>query len=185
MDKLKSNLVIVFMVLSMLMLILCVVKLVDISNMYLVVVFSYSAFLLDLQTDSNKKVNGTFSLRLSKQKEPENLLFYKGQKVFCCITHEVKNSKVIVGEIVSWAFKKKSYWAFSDTPSDWYKVKYIDGTNIILPQDRIEDLKESIDRDLKMKEIWDKNPDSYSDYNSVVSFEGNLAAKQKYSECII
>lgn len=84
---------------------------------------------------------------------PSNLKFTKGQKVECHVTHEVPFSKVTQGTIVCYAFKKKSYWAFKAEPSDWYVVRYRNGWYMILPQERLVDLKEKIEDDKRFLEM--------------------------------
>lgn len=80
-------------------------------------------------------------------KTPIDAKFKSGQKVFCCATHEVPASEVCNGIVIRWAFKAKSYWAFSDVPSDWYKVQYENGKIETLPEDRLYDLEEYIKRE--------------------------------------
>lgn len=85
--------------------------------------------------------------------KPQNLKFSKGEKVHCSITHEVNNSKITNGTIIKWAYKKKSYWAFSDKSSDWYKVKYTDGQTITLPEERLTNAEQYAEKALKRLEL--------------------------------
>lgn len=93
-------------------------------------------------------------VRLFKPYEnPTNLKFQKGQKVECWVTHEVMHSKVTQGTIACFAFKKKSYWAFKDEPSDWYMVRYASGMYIVLPQERLVDLAEETENKKRFLEF--------------------------------
>lgn len=59
-------------------------------------------------------------------------------------THEVGRSEVCNGYVIGYAFKKKSYWAFSDIPANWYKVRYENGRKVYLPEERLQDLDDYI-----------------------------------------
>lgn len=75
---------------------------------------------------------------------PADCKFSLGQKVATMITSEVKNSIIGTGIIIGYSHKAVSYWAFSNTPSDWFKVEMSNGDIITYPQERLEDLSEYI-----------------------------------------
>lgn len=118
-----------------------------------------------------------------KQVEPENLKFKIGQKVFCCITHEVRGSKVCNGVIKGWAYKKKSYWAFSDIPSDWYRVQYENGQIKTLPEERLEDLNEYITHTESFFKFWDKRPTKTDQRAARERLEYDLAKAKEFNQC--